>query len=131
MPSQDRFIVHRLYEAVQARDYPALYGFLSPEIRITHSPGFPWRGTFHGHHGAKEFFERLATYVTSHVAIERILDTGDQMAVTVWTYGATPRTGRRFAVPITYLWQFKDGLAVRLDVTLELRTLRVLLADAA
>src|SRR5215469_953474 len=130
MPSRNRSIVHRLYAALQASDYPALYGFLSPEIRITHSPGSPWGGVFQGHHGAKEFFERLATCVSSHVAIERILDVGDQVMVTVWTDGTAPSTGRRFAVPVTYLWEFKDGLAVRLDVTLELRTFRVPLADA-
>src|SRR5215510_10025994 len=118
MPSRNRLILHCLYDALQARDYPTLFSFLSPEIRITHS--LRSGGTFQGHDGAKEFFERLRTFVTSHAAIERILDVGDQMAVTVWA-GTTLRTGRRFAVPITYLWEFKNGLAVCLDVALDVR----------
>ena len=130
MASRNRLILHGLYEALQTRDYPTLFRFLSPEIRITHSPQLRWGGTFHGHDGAKEFFERLRTFVTSHVAIERILDVGDQMAVTVWT-GTIGRTGRRFAVPITYLWEFKDGLGVRLDVAVDVRMFQVPLADAA
>jgi ketosteroid isomerase-like protein len=123
-------ILHRLYEALQARDYPTLFGFLSPEIRITYPPQLRWGATFQGHDGAREFFERLGTLVTSHVAIERILDVGDQMAVTVWT-GTTRRGGRRFAVPITYFWEFKDGLGVSLDVALDVRMFRVSPADAA
>ena len=130
MPSPNRLILHRLYEALQVRDYPTLFGFLSPEIRITYPAHLHWGGTFQGHDGAKEFFERLGTFVTSHVAIERILDLGDQVAVTVWT-GTTGRTGRRFAVPITYLWEFKDGLGIRLDVALDVRVFQVPLADAA
>ena len=130
MPSRNRLILHCLYEALQARDYPALFSFLSPEIRITHSPQLRWGGTFRGHDGAEEFFENLRTFVTSHAAIERILEVGDQTAVTVWT-GTTGRTGRRFAVPITYLWEFYDGLAVRLDVALDVRMFQVPLADAA
>jgi ketosteroid isomerase-like protein len=130
MPSGNRLILHRLYQALQARDYPTLFEFLSPEIRITYPPQLRWGVTFQGHDGAKEFFERLGTFVTSHVAIERILDVGDQMAVTVWT-GTTRRAGRRFAVPITYLWEFKDGLGVSLDVALDARMLRVPPADAA
>ena len=130
MPSRNRLILHHLYEALHARDYPTLFKFLSPEIRITHSPQLRCGGTFQGHDGAKEFFERLGTFVTSHVAIERILGMGDQMAVTVWA-GITGRTGRRFAVPIAYLWEFKDGLGVRLDVALDVRRFQVPLADAA
>ena len=130
MPSRNRLILHRLYEALQARNYPALFSLLSPEIRITHSPGLPYGGPFQGHHGAKQFFERLETHGTPHGAIERTLDAGDQMAVTVWA-GTTLRTGRRFAVPITYLWEFKNGLGVRLDVALDIRMFQVPLADAS
>ena len=131
MPSRNRLILHRLYEALQARDYPTLFSFLSPEIRVTHSPQLRWGGSFQGHEGAKEFFERLGTFVTSHVAIERILHVGDQMAVTVWMAGFTRRTEWRLAVPIAYHWVFKDGLAVRLDVALDLQTFQAAPADAA
>ena len=131
MQSRNRLILHRLYEALQARNYPTLFSLLSPEIRITHSPGLPWGGPFQGHHGAKQFFERLETQGTPYVASERILDGGDQMAVTVWMAGFTRRTEWRLAVPIEYLWVFKDGVAVRLDVALDRPTFQAALADAA
>jgi ketosteroid isomerase-like protein len=131
MSSRNRLTILRLYEALQARDYPTLLSLLSPEIRISHSPGLPWGGTYEGHDGAKEFFERLARYVNSYVAIERVLDSGDQIAVTGRTYGATRRTGRRFDVPIVYLWELKDGVAIRLEIALDLPAFQVALADAA
>jgi ketosteroid isomerase-like protein len=122
MPARTRLLVHRLYEALQARNYPALLDLLSPEIRITHSPALPWGGPFQGHHGAKQVFERLETHGSPDVAVEHPLGPGDQMAVTVWMGGSTRRTGWRLAVPSAYFWVFKNGLAVRLDVDLGPRT---------
>jgi len=124
-------ILLRLYEALQARDDPTLFSLLSPKIRITHSPGLPWGGAFEGHAGAKVFLERVGSYVNSYLAIERILDAGDHLAVSGRNYGATRRTGRRFDVPFVHLWELEDGLAVRLEVVLHLPTFQVALADAA
>jgi ketosteroid isomerase-like protein len=131
MPSRNELIVHRLYEALEARDDSSLFTLLSPRIRITHSPGLPWGGTFEGQAGAKVFLERVGSFVNAYVAIERILDAGDQLAVTGRTYGATRRTGRRFDVPFVHLWEFEDGHAVRLEIVLHLPTFQVALADAA
>jgi ketosteroid isomerase-like protein len=131
MPSRNQLLLDRLYEALQARNYPALFSLFSPEIRITHSPGLPWGGSFQGHHGAKQFFERVATHGTPYVVSERILDPGDEMAVTVWMVGFTRRTEWRLAAPIAYLWVLKDGLVVRVDVALDLQTFQAASADAA
>lgn len=131
MPARTRLILHRLYDALQARNYPALFSLLSPEIRITHSPGLPWGGTFEGHHGAKQFFERLETHGTPCGANERILGAGDEVAATVSMAGSTRRTEWRLAVPVAYSWVFKDGLAVQLDVALDRQTFEAAPADAA
>jgi len=131
MPSRNHSIIHRLYEALQARDHSTLLRLLSPEIRITHSPGLPWGGNFQGHEGVKVFLERQASHVIAYTAIERILDAGDHMAVTGRMYGATRRTGRRFDVPIVYLWELEDGLATRLEIVVDLPGFQMALADAA
>ena len=47
------------------------------------------------------------------------------------TYGATRRSGRRFDVPTVHLWEFKDGLATRLEIALDLPAFKMVLADAA
>ncbi|HET9157918.1 MAG TPA: nuclear transport factor 2 family protein [Myxococcaceae bacterium] len=131
MPSRNQVIIQRLYEALDTRNNPALFSLLSPKIQVTHSPGLPWGGTFRGHDGAKIFLERMTAYVTSYVAIERILDAGDHVAVTGRTYGATRRSGRRFDVPFVHLWHLEEGLVVGLQVVLDLPAFQVALADAA
>ena len=131
MPSKNRVSLQQLYEAFEAREFSKFFALLSPDIRITQSPGVPWGGTFRGHDGVKVFLERMAAQVNSYVAIERILDAGDCMAVTGRTYGATRRSGRRFDVPVVHLWEFKDGLATRLEITLDLPGFKMVLADAA
>lgn len=131
MPTRNQLSIQRLYEALDARDQTTLFSRFSHDIQITHSPGLPWGGTFQGHAGAKVFFERVASYVTSYTAIERILDAGDQVAVTGRIYGATRRTGRRFDVPFVHLWHLEGGMAVRLDIVLDLPKFDGALADAA
>lgn len=131
MPSRNRSTIRRLYEALETRDHPTLFSLLSPKIQVTHSPGLPWGGTFRGHDGATVFLERMAAYVTSYVAIERILDAGDHVAVTGRIYGATRRSGRRFDVPFVHLWHLEEGGVVRLQVVLDLPAFQVALADAA
>jgi len=131
MPSRNHSIIHRLHEALQARDHSTFVRLLSPEIRITHSPGLPWGGSFEGHEGAKVFLERQATYVVAYMSMERILDAGDHIAVTGRMYGATRRTARRFDVPVVYLWQIEDGLVTRLEIVVDLPSFQTALADAA
>jgi ketosteroid isomerase-like protein len=131
MPSRNQKTIQRIYEALETRDHPTLLSDLSQKIQVTHSPGLPWGGTFRGHDGAKVFLERMASYVTSYVAIERILDAGDHLAVTGRTYGATRRSGRRFDVPFVHLWHLEEGVVVRLQVVLDLPAFQVALADAA
>ena len=131
MPSRNQTNVRLLYEALESRDNPTLFSLLSPRIQVTHSPGLPWGGTFRGNDGATVFLERMSAYVTSYVAIERILEAGDHIAVTGRTYGATRRSGRRFDVPFVHIWHLEDGIVVRLEVVIDLPAFQVALADAA
>jgi ketosteroid isomerase-like protein len=104
---------------------------VSPRFLIRHSPGLPWGGTFEGQNGTKVFLERMAESVTAHLSIEGILDSGDHIAVMGRTYGATRRARRRFDVPFVHLWEFEDGVAVRLDIVIDLPKFHGALADAA
>jgi ketosteroid isomerase-like protein len=64
------------------------------------------------------------------VAIERLIDGSDRVAVIGGTYGATKSIGRRFDVPLVHLWEFKDGLAVRLEVVVDVPTMLAALAPS-
>jgi uncharacterized protein len=127
MSSQNIAIVNRIYEAFQARDFAAFFSTLSPEIHITQCPELPFGGIFQGHDEARSFFEGVAKYVDSYVTIERIIDATSRVAVIGRTYGTAKATGRNFDVPILHLWGFRDGLAVRLEIALDVATMQAAL----
>jgi uncharacterized protein len=68
---------------------------------------------------AKVFFGKLKEHIDNHVVVERVIDGCDRIAVVARTYGSAKATGRTFDVPIMHLWQFRDGLAVRLEIVLD------------
>jgi ketosteroid isomerase-like protein len=57
------------------------------------------------------------------VTIERIIDAGERVAVIGRSYGTAKSTGCKFDVPIMHLCGFKDGLAVRLEIALDVPTM--------
>jgi uncharacterized protein len=128
MSSENTTIIERIYEAFETRNFLTFFSFLSPTIHITQCPQVPWGGVFHGHEEAKVFFGKLSTHLESRVAIERVIDGGDRIAVIGRTHGTTKSTGRGFDVPIMHLWGFQDGLAVRLEIVLEVPLMQAALA---
>jgi ketosteroid isomerase-like protein len=80
---------------------------------------------------AKLFFGKVHTYLDDHVAIEHILDGGDRIAVIGRGQGTIRGTGCPFDVPIMHLWAFKDGLAVRLEIVLDVPTMQTALQAPA
>jgi uncharacterized protein len=128
MPSENTTIIDRIYEAFETRNVLTFFSLLFPAIRITQCPEVPWGGVFHGHEEAKVFFGKLSTYLESRVAIERVIDGGDRVAVIGRTHGTTKGTGRCFDVPIVHLWEFQDGIAVRLEIVLDVPAMQAALA---
>jgi uncharacterized protein len=122
--SDNMIVVNRIYEAFNAGDFPAFLGLLSPDIHITQCPEVPWGGIFHGLDEAKIFFGGVATHLDDHVAIERLIDAGARVAVIGRGYGTVKGTGRSFDVPIVHLWGFRGGLAVRLEIALDVPTMQ-------
>jgi ketosteroid isomerase-like protein len=64
----------------------------------------------------------------NHVAIERVIDGSDRIAVIGRTHGTIKSTGRGVDVPLMHLWEFEDGLAVRLEIVLDVPTMQAALA---
>jgi uncharacterized protein len=62
------------------------------------------------------------------VAIERLIDGSDRIAVVGRGHGIIKGTGRSFDVPLMHLWEFQDGLAVRLEIVLDVPTMQAALA---
>jgi uncharacterized protein len=127
MLSENVVIINRVYEVFEKRDIVAFFGFLSPEIDIIQCPQVPWGGQFHGFEEANVFFGKVTSYLDSHVAIERLINGGDRIAVIGRTHGTIKGTGRSFDVPIMHLWEFQHGLAVRLEIVLDVPTMQAAL----
>lgn len=84
-------------------------------------------GTFHGIDEAQLFFGSVNKYLDSHVAIELIINGGDRIAVIGRAHGTIKGTGGPFDVPIMHLWAFKDGLANRLEIVLDVSEMQAAL----
>jgi hypothetical protein len=61
------------------------------------------------------------------VSIERTVDGGDRIAVIGRGHGTIRDTGGSFDVSIMHLWAFKDQLAVRLEIVLDVPTIQAAL----
>jgi ketosteroid isomerase-like protein len=127
MSLENTTTIDRIYEAFETREFLPLFNLLSPTIHITQCHEVPWGGVFHGLEEAKVFFKKVDAYLENRVAIESVIDGGDRIAVIGRTYGSIRATGRGFDVPIMHLWGFQDGLAVRLEIVINVPTMRAAL----
>jgi uncharacterized protein len=127
MPSENTTAIDRIYEAFETREFPAFFNLLSPSIHITQCHEVPWGGVFRGLEEANVFFGKVNTYLENRVTIERVIDGSDRIAVIGRTHGIVRGTGRGFDVPIMHLWGFQDGLAVRLEIVIDVPTMQAAL----
>jgi hypothetical protein len=127
MSSENVTIIDRIYGAFETRDFLTFFNLLSPAIHITQCHEVPWGGVFHGLEEAKVFFGKVNAYLEDHVAIERVIDGIDRIAVIGRAHGNIKSTGRGFDVPIMHLWGFQHGLAVRLEIVIDVPTMRAAL----
>ena len=61
------------------------------------------------------------------MAIERVIDGGKRIAVIGRTHSTIRGNGRRFDLPIMHLWKFQDGLAIRVEIVIEVQTMQAAL----
>jgi uncharacterized protein len=116
-------VIERIYDAFEGRDFVAFFNLLSPTVHITQCPEVPWGGVFLGLEEAKAFFAKLGMYLDNHVAVERVIDGNNRIAVIGRVHGTVKGSGRSYDVPIMHLWEFRDGLAVRLEIVIDVPTM--------
>jgi hypothetical protein len=127
MSPENTTTIDRIYEAFETREFVTLFNLLSPTIHITQCDGVPWGGVFHGLEEAKVFFHKVNSHLESHVAIERVIDGGGRIAVIGRTHGLIRGTGHGFDVPIMHLREFQNRLAARLEIVIDVPTMRAAL----
>jgi hypothetical protein len=131
LSSKNIALVRTGYQALVSGDLAAFLRFLSPEIRITQPPELPWGGEFRGRSGARMLFVRLAEYLEAAIDIETLIDAGARVAAIGRIHGRTKGSGRGFDAPLVHLWEVRDGLAVRLEIAVDVPKLLAALARAA
>jgi ketosteroid isomerase-like protein len=129
MSSENIAVINHIYEAFESRDFITFFNFLSPYVQVTDCSEVPWGGIFHGIEEAEIFFGKRNTYLDDHVAIDHLIVDGNNRIVVVGRGQGTIReTGRSFDVPMMHLWEFQYGLAVRLEIILDVPTMQAALA---
>jgi len=128
MAEHPQEIVQSAYDAFGRRDLPALFRLLSPDVEIRQSTELPWGGEYRGHAGAREFLARLMAHLTSTVAIDRLIDSGDRISAIGWTSGRVNASGAGFRVPIVHVWKVEAGLVTRVRFLIDHPTMRAALA---
>jgi ketosteroid isomerase-like protein len=106
-------VVEALYEAFREKDMAKVFGLLADDVEIEQSEELPWGGVYRGHGGAREFFGRLRSSVTSAVTLERTIGAGDRVAAVGWTEGTVNATGAPFRAAFVHLWEVRAGKVVR------------------
>jgi ketosteroid isomerase-like protein len=112
-------IVKRAYDALRRRDLDEIFSLFSPEIEIEQSDEIPWGGHYKGHDEARVFFGKLTQAITSSVALEAFIDSGDRVIVLGRTQGTANASGKRFDVPVAHVWTLENGLVVRAQYNID------------
>jgi hypothetical protein len=120
-------LINRIYQAFENKDTATLLSLLSNNVIVVQCPQVPWGGAFQGIDEAQLFFGTLNKYLDSHVTVELIINGGDRIAVIGRAHGTVKATGGPFDVAIMHLWKFKDGLASRLEIVLDVPVMQAAL----
>jgi uncharacterized protein len=115
MNSPAVLVVKEIYEAFSRRDVAKAFSYFAPDIEMVQTPALPWGGTYHGHDGARQFFERLTQRINSKVTIERIIDAIEHVVVIGRTAGQVNATGISYDVPLAHVWSVREGRVWRVE----------------
>lgn len=124
MINRNLIIIEQIYEAFEKRDFVAFFKLLSPQVSIFQCPEMPFGGSYTGLDGARTFFETVGSYLDTHITIESTIDAGERIAILGRVTGTVVSNGQTFDSPVLHLWGFKDGLANRLEIALDVPTLQ-------
>lgn len=110
--ASDVDVVRRIYAALAAGDFGAMFELVDPTIVITQDPRLPWGGRHEGHAGYADFGARLTGTVDSAVTIEMIFAADDEVIQCGRTRGTVRATGAAFDIPEVHRWRLRAGRAV-------------------
>jgi uncharacterized protein len=123
MSQQNVEVVRSIYHAMKTGDFAGLFSSISPSVKIWQTEELPWGGSYEGVDEAKIFFGKVNSSLSSTVALERFIDSGDFIVAIGRTQGATRERETAFDVPLIHLWEVREGKIASLRVFLENATM--------
>jgi uncharacterized protein len=108
--------VRGLFDAVAARDLPAILGCYAPDVMIQEAPSLPYGGVYRGADGAYEhalaFWRTWAAYQPATVeSLNPIMFADGCRVVVLWQHEAHDRvSGAHIAHPVVSVYELRDGL---------------------
>lgn len=115
----DLEVVQRIYDAMGARDFAALFELIDASIVVTQDERLPWGGRFEGHDGFATFGATITGSITSAVTIEAIFEADGDVIQMGRTKGTTIDGERPFDIAEVHRWTIADGKAVRAHFSID------------
>jgi ketosteroid isomerase-like protein len=115
MESSSTEVVRGVYDAFGLGDVPAVLGALADDIEWHEAEGMPCGGV---HRGPRMVAEKVFAPLTADVegfmvTPEEVIATGDTVAVVARYTGTGKATGRSLDLPVTHVWDVREGKIVR------------------
>jgi ketosteroid isomerase-like protein len=112
MSEENVEIVRSVYEAVNREDWDAAFRDQSRDVELTTPPG-PRGGTYRGREECQGYFQEwLTAFEEVNVEPEKLLESGDQVAVILKVRARPKGSSAEVEIRNGHLWAFRDGKAV-------------------
>ena len=121
--------MEEIYRAFFKQDFQAVTMLMATDVEILQSPELPWGGYYRGHDGVKNFLARLSEHLENRLALENVIDAGEQVVVSGRTSGRARSTGLEFDIPFVHVWTVREGLITRFEPYIDNATMLVALGQ--
>lgn len=112
-------VVKRFFDAFNAGEIDAAFALLSPNIGWTyHGPEdrIPFAGSFHGHAGVRDFFDRVGRSIRiKEMTPASLVSVGERVYGRGVEHSISLATNREYRVEWAHVYHVRDGLMTRFD----------------
>lgn len=108
-------VVKAVYAAYSSGNLAAIAALYDPQCELEQSALVPWGGTYQGHHGLQQFFERLTSSIDTRIVDETLFEAGDKVVSIGRTKGIARTTGRSFELPAVHVYTVRNGTISRFE----------------
>lgn len=115
MESSSAEVVRGVYDAFGRGDVPAVVGAMADDIEWFEAEGMPYGGV---HRGPETVVQKVLAPIAADVegftvTPEEVIASGDTVAVVVRYTGTGKATGRSLDLPVTHVWDVREGKIAR------------------